>query len=149
MQTVFLQCSSLLRCRSSNGSNCCLDVDESAEYGINHSVYTAVNPAPPHSHLSLPHYLFILPINSAETAVPSSAAFPAGLPHARIGARVCSVMVSWSVCVPYPLSQQAAVAAVDFDTTRLRFEFVCLCVLPSLSHLQPIHSDISQPLCSL
>lgn len=93
MQAVAPQCSSSLRCRSSNSVNSCLDVDESAEYGLNHSVYMTVNSAP-HSHLSLPHYLFILPINSAETAVPSSAAFPAGTPHARICARVCSVMIS-------------------------------------------------------
>lgn len=120
---LFLQCSSPLRCRSSNSANCCLDVDESAEYGINHSVYMTVNSAPPHSHLS--HHIISLSFPSIvlrqlfRSLLRSlQACLTRALPH------VCSVMVSWSACVAYPLSQQAAVAAVDFDMARFHFAFV-------------------------
>lgn len=93
-QTVVQRHYSSLRCRSSNSVNSCLDIDESAKYGMDYSVYVTMNSAPTQPSSSLPHYLFILPIDSAETAVPSSAAFPVGMAHASICACVCSVMVS-------------------------------------------------------
>lgn len=123
LQAVVPQCSSSLRWRSSNSVNSCLDVDELAEYAVNHSVYMTVNSAP-HTAIFLYH---IISLSSPSIVLRQLfrplLAIPAGTPHARICARGCSVMVSWSVCMLYPLPQQATVTAVDFDTPRLCFPF--------------------------